>query len=99
MLAQGFSRSVSDFSSFSRDYLDPVVKVDHCAQYVDDIGIADKNASDLSRSIQIVCKCIRQAGLRLTIETCDFGVRQVEFLGGTVSSERVSRQTHKLKTS
>ena len=39
-LAQGLSRSVSSFSRFMREYLDPVVKADQCAQYVDDIGIA-----------------------------------------------------------
>ena len=39
-LAQGLSRSLSAFSSFLREYLDPVIKSDQCAQYVDDIGIA-----------------------------------------------------------
>ena len=79
-LAQGLSRSVSAFSSFMREYLDPVVKADQCAQYVDDIGIAANNATDLTRNIRAVFKCIRQAGLKLTIEKCRFGVRQVEFL-------------------
>ena len=41
-LAQGLSRSVSAFSSFMREYLDPVFKADHCFQYVDNIGIAAK---------------------------------------------------------
>ena len=76
-LAQGLSRSVSAFSSFMREYLDPVVKTDQCAQYVDDIGIAANNATDLTRKIRAVFKCIRQAGLKLTIEKCHFGVRQV----------------------
>ena len=31
-LAQGLSRYASAFSSFMREYLDPVVKADHCAQ-------------------------------------------------------------------
>ena len=44
-LAQGLNRSVSAFSSFIRKYLDPVVKADHCAQNVDDIGIAASNAT------------------------------------------------------
>ena len=83
-LAQGLSRSVSAFSSFMREYLDSVVKVDQCAQYVDDIGIAANNATDLTRNIRAVFKCIRQAGLKLTIEKCHFGVRQVEFLGRTI---------------
>ena len=56
--AQGLSRSVSAFSSLMREYLDPVVKADQCAQYVDDIGIAANNATDLTRNIRAVFKCI-----------------------------------------
>ena len=78
-LAQGLSRSVSAFSSFMREYLDPVVKADQCAQYVDDIGIAANTATDLTRNIRAGFKCIRNAGLKLTIEKCHFGARQVEF--------------------
>ena len=96
-LAQGLSRSVSAFSSFMRAYLDPVVKADHCAQYVDDFGIAANNATDLTRSIRAVFKCNRQAGLKLKIEKGHFGVRQVEFLGRTISSEGISLQTHKIQ--
>ena len=96
-LAQGLSRSVSAFSSFMREYLDPVVKADQCAQYVDDIGIAANNATDLTRNFRAVFKCIRQAGLKLTIERCHFGVRQVEFLGRTKSSVGVSPQSHKIQ--
>ena len=87
-LAQGLSRSVSAFSSFMREYLDPVVKADQCAQYVDDIGIAANIAKDLTRNIGAVCKCIRQAGLQLTLDKCHFGVRQVELLGRTISPEK-----------
>ena len=96
-LAQGLSRSVSAFSSFMREYLDPVVKTDQCAQYVDDTGIAANNATDLSRNIRAVFKCIHNAGLKLTIEKCHFGVRQVEFLGRTISSEGVLPQSHKIQ--
>ena len=94
-LAQGLSRSVSAFSNFMREYLDPVVKADQCAQYVDDIGIAANNATDLTRNIRAVFKCIRQAGLKLTIEKCRFGVTQVEFLGRTISPEGISPQARK----
>ena len=67
-LVKGLSRSVSAFSSFMREYLDPVVKDDQCAQYVDDIGIAANNATDLTRNIRAVFQCIRNAVLKLTIE-------------------------------
>ena len=93
--AQGLSRSVSAFSTSMREYLDPVVKADQCAQYVDDIGIAANNATNLTRNFRAVFKCIRNAGLKLTIEKCQFGFRQVETLGRTISSEGVLPQSHK----
>ena len=94
-LAQGLSRSLSALSSFMREYLNPAVKADQCAQYVDDIGLAANNATDLTRNVRAAFKCIHQAGLKLTIEKCHFGVRQVEFLRRTISSEGVSPQSRK----
>ena len=79
-----------------REYLDPVVKADQCAQYVDDIGIAANNATDVTRNIRAVFKCIRQAVLKLTIGKCHFGVRQFEFQGRTISSEGTSPQARKI---
>ena len=96
-LAQGLSRYVSVFSSFMREHLDPVVKAEQCAQYVDDIGIAVNNDTDLTRNIRALFKCIHQAGLELKNEKFHFGVRQVEFLGRTYSSEGVSRQPRKIQ--
>ena len=96
-LAQGLSRSVSAFSSFMREYLGPVVKADQCAQYVDDIEIAANNATDLTRNFRAVFKCIRQAGLKLTIKKCHFGVRQFGFLGRTISPEGISQQAWKIQ--
>ena len=80
-----------------RDYSDPVVKADQCAQCVDDIGFAANNATDFTRNIRAVFKCIRQAGLKLKIEKCHFGVRQVEFLGRTFSQEGISPQARKIQ--
>ena len=96
-LAKGPCRSVSVFSSFMREHLDPLVKADQCAQYLDDIGIAANNTTDLTRNIQAVFNCIRQAGLKLTIEKCHFGVRQVEFLGRTISPEGISPKARKIQ--
>ena len=98
-LVQGLSRSVSVFSCFMREYLDPVIKAYQCAQCVDDIGIAANNATDLTRNIRAVFKCICQAGLKLTFEKCHFGVRQVVLLGRTISSAGVSPQYKKFRIS
>ena len=80
-----------------REYLEPVVKADQFAQYVDDIGIATNNATDLNRNISAVFQCSQQAGLELTIEKCYHAVSQVEFIGRTISFEGVSPQTYKIQ--
>ena len=49
-LAQGLSGSASAFSSFMREYLDPVVKT----QYVADIGITASNATNAIRKVRAV---------------------------------------------
>ena len=78
------------------EYLDPVVKADQCAQYLEDIGIAANNATELTRIIRTVFKCIRQAGLKVTNGKFHFGVRLVEFLGRTITPEGISPQARKI---
>ena len=68
--AEGLSRSVFTFSSCMREYMDPIVKADQCAQYVDNNGVAANKTTNLTRNIRTVFKCIRQEGLKLTIEKC-----------------------------
>ena len=80
-----------------REYLDPVVKAVQCAQNVDDIGVAANIATDLTRNILAVFKCNCQAGLKLTIENCHCGVRQVEFLERTISPVGISPKARKLR--
>ena len=94
-LAQGLSRSLSAFSSFMREYLDKAIKADQCAQYVDDIGIAANDSTQLCINIKTFFECIREAGLKLTMAKCHFGVKQVDFLGRTITPEGVSPQTEK----
>ena len=78
------------------EYLDPVVKTDQGAQYVDDIETKGNSATNLIGIIWALFQCIRQAGLKLTIEKCHFGVKQVEFLGSTISPEEISPQARKI---
>ena len=95
-LAQGLSRALSAFSSFMREYLDKVIKADQCAQYVDDIGIAINSVTQLIRNIRAIFECIRQAGLKLFIDKCHFGVTEVEFLEER-SPHKESPQDHKIQ--
>ena len=95
-LAQGLSRSISAFSSFIREYIDPFIKADQCAQYVDDIGIAANTPQQLIKNLRAVFQCLRKAGLKLSIAKCHFGVQEVDFLGPTITIKRVAPQKQKI---
>ena len=95
-LAQGLSRSLSAFSSFIREYLDPVIKADQCAQYVDDIGIAANTPEQLIKNLRAVFQCLRKAGLKLSMIKCHFGVQEVDFLGRTITTKGVAPQKQKI---
>ena len=96
-LAQSLSRSVSAFSSFMRDYLDKAIKADQCAQNVDNIGIAANDTTQLCITIRTVFECIRNARLKLSMSKCHFGVKQVDFLGRTITPDGVAPQAEKVK--
>ena len=81
-----------------RKYLDPVVKTDQFAQYVDDLRVAANNATDLTRNHRAVFMWIHQAGLGQTIEKCYFGVRQLKNLRRTIPPEGISPQARKIPT-
>ena len=53
-LAQGLNRSLSAFTSVVREYLDPLVNADRCAQYVDDIGITANTPDELIENLELV---------------------------------------------
>ena len=95
-LAQGLSRSLSAFSSFIREYLDPVFKADQCAQYVDNIGIAANTPEHLIKNLQAVFQCLRKAGLKLSMAKCPFGVQEVDFLGRTTTNNGVAPRKQKI---
>ena len=91
-LAQGLSRSLSDFSSFMREYLDMEIEANQCTQYVDDIGVAANGAEQLPISLRETIKCIRKAGRKLTRNKCHFGAREINFLGRTITPAGVKPQ-------
>ena len=95
-LAQGLSRSLSAFSSFIREYLDPVIRTDQFAQYVDDLGIAANTPEQLIKNPRAVFQCLRKAGLKLSMAKCHFGVQEVDFLGQTITTKGNAPQKQKI---
>ena len=80
-----------------RKYFDKAIKTDQCAQYVDDIGIAANNTKQLCDNTSTVFDCIRNAGLKLTMSKCHFGVEQVDFIGRTITPAGIAPQADYVK--
>ena len=95
-LAQGLSRFLSAFSSFIREYLDPIIKADQCAQYFIDIGIAANTPKELINNLRAVLQCLRKSGFKLNMAKCHFGVQEVDFLGRTITTKGVAPQKQKI---
>ena len=86
-LAQGLSRSVSAFSSFMRKYLYPCIVADQCFQYVDDLGTAANTFDEIINNLKAIFVCIEKAGLKFTPSKCEFGLKEMTFLGNTITNE------------
>ena len=82
-LPQGLHRSLSAFKSVVHEYPDPLVKADRC---VDDIGIAAHTPEELITNIELVFQQLDEASPKLSMGKCEFGQRQIEYLGKTISS-------------
>ena len=79
-----------------REYSDPVIEADQCAQYADDIGIAANSPEQLTTNLRAVFKCIQNAGLKFSMAKCHFGTKEVVFLGRTVAPNAVTPQKQKI---
>ena len=95
-LAQGLSRALSAFSSFMREHLDRVIKADQCAQNVDDIGVAGPDANQLIVNLGATFQCIREAGLKLSMQKCHLDATEIDFLGRTITPEGVKPQKERI---
>ena len=95
-LAQGLSRSLSSFSSFLREYLNPVLKGDQCAQYVDAIGIAANTPQQLIKKLRAVFQCLWKTGLKLSLANCQFELQEVDFVGRAMATRDIAPLKQKI---
>ena len=82
---------------FNEKNLYKAIKADQCAHYVDDIGTAAIDSTQLCINIKTVFECNRNAVRKLTMAKCHFRVKQVNVLGQTIIPEGVSPQTEKVQ--
>jgi hypothetical protein len=61
-----------------------------CVAYLDDVIIYSDNEQEHAEHVRMVLDLLIQAGLRIKIDKCDFGVTEMELLGFRVSDEGIS---------
>ena len=62
-----------------REFLDRIIKADHYAQNVADIGRAKNTADQHIRIRRPTFPCLRKAGLKLKMHKCHVGSTQIDF--------------------
>ena len=62
-LARGLNRSVTGLSTFVRNYLEPCLSANVCAQFMDDIGRGVESVEQLIPNLQLMLKCLRRSPL------------------------------------
>ena len=94
-LAQGLRRSLQAFSSCMSEFLDPFIKADQSAQYIDDIGIPANSPNQLgptyyqsTSSLQMPSK----SPIKNFMPKFHFGTKEVDFLGRTITPNGVTPQ-------
>ena len=87
-LVKGLNRSLSAFTSVVREYLEPLLKADRCAQNVDDIGIAANTPDESIEIVELVFQQKTKSGVKLSMGKCEFSQQQIEYLGETTYPTR-----------
>ena len=76
-----------------REYLDAF-----CTAYIDDILIYSKSRKEHRIHVRKVLTALREAGLQLDIEKCEFFVTETTYLGLIISSKGIRMDTRKIQT-
>ena len=93
---QSLNFSLPAFTSFVREYLDPVVQANRCAQHVDDIGVAAHTTDELLAKFKLVFQCIDETGYKLSLDKHSFRQEENEFLNGTLVVKDFDRLKRRL---
>ena len=96
-LAQGLNRSPTAFSSCVSKHLEICVANDQCFVYFDDLGSGASDGNKLLENLDAIIKSIERSGFKLSMEKCQFGISQIQFLGHTITETGLSPNKDKVQ--
>ena len=78
-LAQGLSRSPTDFSAYVSKHLHPCVAGDKCFVYFDNLGNGAVYGYALIENLEQIFQKISELGFELSTDKCEFGIPEIQF--------------------
>ena len=89
-LAQGLNRSPMAFSWCVSKHLETSADNDQCFVYFDDLGNGGSDGNKLLENLVAIFKGIERSGFKWSMEKCQFGISQIQFLGHTITETGLS---------
>ena len=96
-LARGLNSSVTGFSAFVTNYLEPCLSANICTQFMHDIGCGVESIKQLIPNLRLIFTCLRRSGLKVSLENCVFGSEKVSFLGNVITKEGLQPEKEKIE--
>lgn len=85
-----FQRAIDDVL---RNYIGKI-----CYVYIDDVIVFGKDLEEHLRNLNIICKTLKDAGLKIQLDKSEFLHQEVEFLGYIINSEGIKPNQKKIET-
>jgi hypothetical protein len=96
VLPFGLTNGPATFQRYINDVLMPFLDV-FCSAYMDDIIVFSKNANDHRSHVKDVLQKLREAGLHIDVDKCEFDVTETKFLGLIVTTSGVRMDPEKIR--
>jgi len=93
----GLTNAPGTFQAYIDDCLRPYID-DFTVCYLDDILIYSNNEKEHEDHVRKVLQCPQEFGLYCKAEKCQFGVREVGFLGFVINSDGIDMESDRIST-
>lgn len=84
-----FQRALDDVL---RNYIGKI-----CYVYIDDVIVFGKDLNEHLKNLNIICKTLKDAGLKIQLDKSEFLHQEVEFLGYVINSEGIKPNAKKIE--
>ena len=96
-LDKGLNKSVTGFISIVKLYLDPCLATNVSTQVMEDIAAEVSFFDEMIPALRTIFDSLRKSGSKLSAHKCEIGTIQLDYLGSTFTTKRVSPKITKIE--